>query len=175
MNEIMKTILSRRSIRRYEERQLKEQDLQEILKAGSFAPSAMNQQSWHFTVIQNRTVIDSIAAAAGKALDRGEPFTPFYNAPTLILAFGQEGAISPVSDASLALENMFLAAASLGIGSCWINCVIDFFEKTREGKAMRKTLGIPDGYRCVGSGIFGYPAEQPEAKPRREGTIHYIR
>lgn len=175
MNEVLKTILSRRSIRRYEERQLKEQDLQEILKAGSFAPSAMNQQSWHFTVIQNRAVIDSIAAAAGKALDRGEPFAPFYNAPTLIVAFGQEGAISPVSDASLALENMFLAAASLGAGSCWINCVIDFFEKTQEGKAMRKTLGIPDGYRCVGSGIFGYPAEQPAAKPRREGTIHYIR
>ena len=94
MNEVMKTILSRRSIRKYEQRQLEEQDLQEILKAGSFAPSAMNQQSWHFTVIQSREVIDSIAAAAGKALGRGEPFTPFYNAPTLVLAFGQEDAIS---------------------------------------------------------------------------------
>ena len=175
MNEVMQTILSRRSIRRYEQRQLAEEDLQTILKAGAFAPSAMNQQSWLFTVIQNRAVIDSIAAAAGKALGRGESFAPFYNAPTLILAFGQEGAISPVSDASLALENMFLAAASLGIGSCWINCVIDFFEGTPQGKAMRKTLGIPDGYRCIGSGIFGYPAEQPQPKPRRDGTVNFIR
>lgn len=76
---------------------------------------------------------------------------------------------SAVSDASLALENMFLAAASLGIGSCWINCVIDFFEGTPQGKAMRKTLGIPDGYRCIGSGIFGYPRDHPA---RRGGEHH---
>lgn len=174
MNETLKTIYHRRSIRSYKPAQITDEELQTIVSAGCMAPSAMNQQSWHFTVLQNKDVIDRLVALGKQVLGRDDSFAPFYGAPTVVLAFGQRDAISPVSDAALAMENMFLAADSIGIGSCWINFVIKLFE-TPEGAAFQKELGVPEGYRSVGSFILGYPQEQPEAKPRKAGTVNIIR
>lgn len=166
MNAVIEAILSRRSIRDYKPEQIKEEELELILKAGSYAPSAMNQQSWHFVVIQNEQTIERITAMLKR--------NPFYNAKTLVLAFGDRTAISPISDATLAIENMFLAAHSMGIGSCWINCVIDLF-KTDEGRAFQKEIDIPENYISVGSFILGYPNKETEVQPRKEGRITYIK
>lgn len=186
MNETIKNIMNRRSIRNYKEEQIKDDELQAILDAGRFAPSAMNQQSWHFTVIQNKEVLQKIIEATkttflnsgnknfeerAKATD----FNPFYKAPTLILVSGDEKAIAPQNDCSLALENMFLAAESLGIGSCWIHS-LNFLFASEEGKTLKKELGIPEGYNPVGSGVFGYKGvDTPDPAPRKEGTINIIK
>jgi nitroreductase len=186
MNETINNIMSRRSTRKYKEEQIKDEELNVILDAGRFAPSAMNQQSWHFTAVQNKEVLQKIVEAARTAFlnsgnenfvarAKAENFNPFYNAPTLILVFGDEKAIAPQNDGSLALENMFLAAQSIGIGSCWIHSV-NFLFNTEVGKALKEELGIPEGYAPIGSGIFGYSAVEASAPaPRKEGTVNIIK
>ena len=174
MNETLKTIHHRRSIRSYKPEQITDEELKTILDAGCMAPSAMNQQSWHFTVLQNPEKIQHLLDIAKKVLGRDDSFAPFYGAPTVVLVFGRRDAISPVSDGSLAIENMFLAADSIGIGSCWINFVVHFFE-TPEGKALQKEFGVDENYLSVGSFILGYPNETPQPKPRNEGCISIIR
>lgn len=177
MNETLKTIMSRRSIRAYNEEQLKEEDLKAIIDAGLYAPSAMNQQSWHFTVIQKRELINKVNEACKVAMQRtnNPDFNVFYNAPTVIIVSGDDKAVAPQNDGSLAMENMFLAGASLGIGSCWIHAIRGLIN-TEDGKNLIKELGIPEGYSIVGSGVFGYKAsDSPAPSPRKEGTVNIIK
>lgn len=186
MNETIKNLLNRRSIRKFEQEQIKDEELEAILETGKFAPSAMNQQSWHFTVVQNKEILQQINETCRTAFinsgnkgfeDRGkaENFSIFYNAPTFIIVSGDEKAIAPQNDGSLALGNMFLAAESLGIGSCWIHAM-NFVLSIEEGKALKKVLGIPEGYTPIGSGAFGYKAvSSPSPAARREGIINIIK
>lgn len=185
MNETLKSIFDRRSIRQYKEEQIREEELKTILEAGKFAPSAMNQQSWHFTVVRNKAMLEKINTLCKTAFlksgnerfkerAQAENFSPFHNAPTFIIVSGDENAIAPQNDGSLALGNMFLAAHSLGIGSCWIHAM-NYIFSTEEGKALKKELGILEGYVSVGAGAFGYPAAQaPAPAPRKEGTVNII-
>lgn len=186
MNETLKTLLNRRSIRKYEQEQIKDEELQAILEAGKYAPSAMNQQPWHFTVVQNKEVLQRINEACKAAFAKSgnkhfeerakaENFAIFYNAPTLIIVSGDQKAIAPQNDGSLALGNMLIAAESLGIGSCWIHA-INFLFSTEEGQSFKQELGIPEGYAPVGSGAFGYKAAaHPSPAPRKEGTVTIIK
>jgi nitroreductase len=186
MNETIKAILNRRSIRKYKNVQISDEDLHLILQAGIFAPSAMNQQSWHFTVVQNKEVQQKIndtcktafAKSGNKNFEeraKAENFSIFYNAPTFIIVSGDQKAIAPQNDGSLALGNMFNAAESLGIGSCWVHAM-SFLFSAEEGQALKKELGIPEGYIPIGSGAFGYKdTEQPFPAPRKEGTVNIIK
>lgn len=186
MSETIKTILNRRSIRTYKPEQIKDEELEIILQAGQYAPSARNQQSWHFTVVQNPEVLEKINAISKAVYEKSdnevfkerakaENFSLFYHAPTYIIISGENSAVAPVADGALALGNLFLAAEALGIGSVWIHAV-NFLNETEEGKALFKELGIPEGYTPIGSGAFGYKAgETPKAAPRREGTITRIK
>lgn len=186
MNEVLNTILNRRSIRNYKPEQIKDQELEAILEAGKFAPSAANQQSWHFTVVQNKEMLkkindtckDAFKKSGNKAFEeraQAENFSIFYNAPTYIIVTAEEKALAPQNDGSLALGNMFLAAKSLGIGSCWVHA-INFLLSSEAGQPLKKELGIPDGYIPVGSGAFGYvEGESPAASPRRQGTVNWLK
>lgn len=186
MNQTLKDLLSRRSIRKYKPDQIKDEELQSILEAGQYAPSAMNQQSWHFTVIQNPDVLNKVKEATRAALlnsgiqryeafAKAENFSPFHNAPTLIIVFGDEKAIAPQHDGALAIGNMLLAAHAVGVGSCWIHAVNMLFA-SEEGKALKAELGVPEGYVSVASAAFGYNAgEAPKAPPRKEGTVNIIK
>lgn len=186
MNETVKTLLSRRSTRRYKQEQIKDEELNTILNAGLFAPSAMNQQSWYFTVIQNKEVLNKInevcksifLKSGNKAFEeraKSESFNLFYNAPTLIIVSGYQKAIAPQIDCAVALENMFLAAESMDIGSCWIHAITSF-SNTEEGTALLKELSIPEGYSVFGSGAFGYKAPGTDnIAPRRENVLNIIK
>lgn len=186
MNETMKTLLNRRSIRGYKPEQIKDEDLKTIIEAGKYAPSAVNQQSWHFTVIQNKEMLNKINSACKNMFEKSENpdfqkraqaegFSIFYNAPTYIIVSGDDHAIASTNDGSLALGNMFNAACSLGIGSCWIHAVKQLFA-AEEGKPLKKELGIPEGYSPIGSAAFGYSAgEWPSPAPRKEGTVTIIK
>lgn len=173
MNQTIKTILNRRSVRSYQPKQITEEELNIILKAGTYAPSAMNQQSTHFTVIQNREIMNELVTLGKEAVGRDQ--NPFYDAPTVVLVFAKKDNIAPVQDASLAIENIFLAAASLNIGSCWINCVNRMFN-TEKGKELKKKLGVSEEYMSVGSCILGYSSgDVKEAAPRKEDFVNIIR
>lgn len=186
MNDTLTNILTRRSIRQYKQEQIKDEELQAILEAGKYAPTAMNQQLWHFTVVQNQQMLQKINQGCQRVFlnsgnksmkDRAkvEDFSIFYKAPTLILVSVDEKAIAPHNDGSLALGTMFLAAHSLGIGSCWIHAVNALFS-TEEGKFLCKELGIPESYISIGSGAFGYKAaEAPPRAPRKENLINIIK
>lgn len=186
MNETLNTILSRRSIRKFEQTQIKDEELNTILEAGNIAPSAMNQQSWHFTVVQNEGVLNKIVEAIRTAFKnsgipnfearaKDDNFSPFYNAPTFIIVTGNEKAIAPIHDGSLAIGNMMNAAHSLGVGTCWIHAV-NFLFGTEEGKLLKGELGIPEDYIPVGSIAVGYKAiDAPAAPPRKENTVNIIK
>jgi nitroreductase len=181
----MRTILNRRSTRAYKQEQIKDDELQLILEAGQFAPSAINEQPWHFAVIQNKELLGKINEACKAAFinsgnkrfeDRAkeEGFNVFYNSPTLIIVSGEEQTVTPQIDCALALQNMFLAAESIGIGSCWIHAIAGILN-SEEGQILRSQLGIPQGHLAYCSGAFGYKAMESAALPRKENIVNIIK
>lgn len=173
MNQTIDTILKRRSIRSYQQKQISDEELDSVLQAALYAPSAMNQQSGKFVAVQNKEIMQRLVELGKKAVNSDK--NPFYGAPTVILVFSKKANIAPTCDASLALENMFLAATSLNLGSCWIHCVNSIF-KTDEGKKLMLDMGISDEYMIVGSCILGYPEGKiPEALPRKKDLVIKIK
>ena len=169
MNETIKTLMERRSIRKFKPAQIKEEELNTILNAGMYAPSGANQQSALFVVIQDKETLKKLSVMNAAVL--GKDMDPYYGAPTLILVFADKSKITPIEDASLALGNMFNAAASLGIGSCWVHRTKQMFE-TEEGKEFLKKWGVTGDYIGVGSCILGYAdGEHPKAAPRKDNFV----
>lgn len=173
MNETINILLNRRSIRKYKTDQITDEDLNLILEAGKYAPSGGNLQSSIFIVVQNKEMLQTLSQM--NALVTGKEFDPFYGAPTVIFALGDKSKVTPVEDASLALSNMFNAAYSLGIGSCWIHRIKEMFESDK-GKTLLKEWGIEGDYVGVGSCILGYPdCDQPKPSPRKDNYIVMVK
>ena len=186
MNETINTILSRRSIRNYSTEQVKQNDLDLIVKAGLYAPSGHNQQSWHFTVVQDKELIDSLSNATKEEMAKTDNeflqekasdanFHLFYHSPTIIVISGENAAIVPNIDCAAAAQNMLIAAESINIGTCWIGLLAYLFRSDRIAE-FTKLLGIPEGYTPYYAITVGYKnIEKQEAFPRRENTVNYIR
>ncbi len=184
MNATIQTIQRRRSIRAYKPDQIDQGTLDLILEAGSYAPSAMNQQSWHFTVIRNGAILEKLEAScktvfmesnseALRDIARRKDFSVFYSAPVLVIITGDTAALAPQYDCTLAMQNMMLAAASLDIGSCWMHSVMMFYE-TEKGKSIFRDLGVvfPEGHKPYAAAVFGYNAlSLPEPEPRKSGKV----
>ena len=188
MNETVKVLLNRRSIRAYKKEQIKDEHLETILEVGKFAPSGMNAQPWHFNVIQNKDLLKKINnfvkdwVLKSDAMNQGmkdraksDSFSTFYDAPTLVIVSGNNSIPTAKYDCTLALGNMFNAAASLGVGSCWVHA-IGVALNTEAGKELIEELYIPEGYAVFCSGSFGYSdGETPAPLPRKENTIKFIK
>lgn len=185
MNETIKNIVNRRSTRNFMPEQLKESDLQTILDAGIYAPSASNNQPWHFTVIQNKDILgrlgDAFKDIARKSdseylrkVGKNENFHVFYNSPTVILVSGDENNQSASVDCAAAVENMLIAAESLEIGSCWVGFIAYLFN-SKEGAEFVKEVQIPKGFRQIHSVCLGYKKNKSSIAPsRKENTVNYI-
>lgn len=185
-NATIETILNRRSVRVYSDKQISQDDLDLILKSGSYAPSGCGAQPWHFTVIQNKEIINTLSKEAKKVLkqsgnemfknvSRNEEFNLFYNAPTVIVVSGEKSAPVPQVDCSAATQNMLLAAESIGVGSCWVGFVTFLFISER-AQEFRDLLQIPDGYEPYYAITLGYkklPNQKPQ--PRRGNIVNYIK
>ncbi len=169
MNETISCLLNRRSVRAYRPEQIKPAELETILQAGLYAPSAMNLQSSIMLVIQDRETISMLSRL--NAMVMGRDTDPFYGAPTVIVVLADKNAPNHVQDASLVMGNLMNAAFSLGVDSCWINRAREVFEMP-EARALLREKGISDDYVGVGNCILGYRSgELPAAPPRREGRI----
>jgi len=173
MNETMKTLLNRRSVRAFKTEQIKDEELNAVLEAGKYTPSGANQQSALFVVVQNKETLAELskmnAGVAGMKAD------PYYGAPTVICVLADKSKVTPVEDASLALGNMYNAAYSLGLGSCWVHREKEMFESV-EGKALLKEWGITGEYIGVGSCILGYPAgKPPKPAPRKRNSVVFVK
>jgi len=186
MNDTVKYIMDRRSIRQYKKEQITDAELQQILEAGINAPNARNQQAWHFTVIQNREKLDSMTEQIKENIRNSDneflkgriqdpTFSPFHNGPTVVIISGEEGNMFVKVDCGLAAENMVVSAESMGLGSCVVGSP-DMLFATPKINEIKKELGIPDNYSFICAVILGYKdCEQPEAKPRSKDVITYIR
>lgn len=185
MNDTIKNILSRKSVRHYLSEQIKAEDLDLIIKSGLQAPSAMNRQPWHFTVIQDQNIINNLNLAAKeelaksdndyfKELAENENYTIFYNAPTIIVISGEKSAHTPAIDCAAATQNMLIAANSLNIGTCWIGLVSPLFQSERATEYIN-LLDIPEGFEPYYAITLGYkPETSIEAPPRREKTVNFV-
>lgn len=165
MKQAIRNMYERRSVRKFLAEQIDKDRLTEVLEAGLRAPSAKNQQTWFFAAVQSKEGIASIRKVCADACGFSPEMDPFYAAPTVIVVFTDPNGADPVKDASLAMENMMLAAHEIGLGSCWINCVkVGFLSE--EGKAVAKAWGVPEGHIPVGSLAIGIP--DPDYVPREK-------
>jgi nitroreductase len=173
MNETMKTLLNRRCIRAYKPAQITDEELNAVLEAGKYAPSGANRQSALFVVVQDPKTMKVISRMNQEIA--GADSDPYYGAPTVILVLANSTVTTPVEDASLALGNMFNAAYSLGLASCWVHRERQMFESD-EGKALLKKWGVDGDYVGVGACTLGYPAaEHPAAAPRKDDFVVMVR
>ena len=173
MNDTMKSLLGRRCIRAFKSGQITDEELNAVLEAGKFAPSGANRQSALFIVVQDPETRETLSRmnSAVKPSDAD----PYYGAPTIVLVLADAMMTTPVEDGALALGNMFNAAYSLGLGSCWVHRTRQMFESD-EGKTLLKKWGVEGDYVGVGSCILGYPeGDHPEAAPRKDDFVVMVR
>ena len=169
MNETLRCLEERRSIRKYTGEQVPEKILEQILQAGMYAPTGMGLQSPVMVVVQDADMIRRLSALNAEVM--GTESDPFYGAPTVIVVLADRSRGTCVEDGSLVIGNLLNAAASLGIGSCWIHRAREVFDG-KEGREILAGWGLdPDRYIRVGHCILGYAAEQGEAKPRKAGYV----
>ena len=164
MNEAVNNILSRRSIRSFNDKKISKTDLEIILQCAVNAPSARNTQNWKFTVIQNKTVLDGLIKAMRVELNRAD--YGFYGATVMILASSANDYRFAKEDCACALENIFLAANALKIGSVWINQLNDLCSK-ESVRNILTDVKIPQNHNIFGSAALGYfdaPANKVEKK-----------
>lgn len=191
MNEMIEKMLTRHAIRRYQEKQLDEETLEQILQAGLHAPSAGNGQRTLIVVCQDREVNEKLGRLSREAQFKdGTPgrnagpvsaeqpsirddlslMNGFYSGPTVLTIFAKQMKYT-YEDAAMVAENIQLAAHFLGVGACYVGRTGEVFD-TEYGRALRALWGVPENYLAVGNVILGYrEGPEPHTKPRREGRI----
>ncbi len=173
MNETMKTILERRSVRKFTDEPVPEEILEQLAEAAMHAPSGQNLKTWKFTVVSSRKMIEKLAEAMRAVLGR-ESYDMYAPAAILIPSNDRESAFGPEDDAC-ALQNVFLAAHSLGVGSVWINQLRRVCD-VPEVRAVMDELHIPKNHVVYGLAALGYADPQTPVRPyRRGGEVEFIR
>lgn len=173
MNSTVKDILERRSIRKFKPEQITEDELNTVLKAGIYAPTAMNRQSPIMVVLQNKETIEKVAKLNAKVM--GREANPFYGAPTVIIVFADSTIGTYIEDGSLVMGNLMNVAHAIGLGSCWVHRAKEVFE-SEEGKALLKEWGVDEKYVGIANCLLGYKAmEQPKAAPRKDDYVIYVK
>ena len=172
MNEVMQTILTRRSIRAFTDQNIEKDVLRQLADAARYAPSAMNRQTWKFTVVSNAKYIHALASAISAHLNRGGDYN-FYGATALILASNEKDNPHGTEDCACALEDIFLAAHSLGIGSVWINQLKGICD-VPDIREVLDELHLPKNHLVLGMAALGYPAVSPAFPSKRDDVVEYI-
>ena len=169
MNETIKTLSDRRSIRSYSDKAVSKEIIDEILRAGLYAPTGRNSRDTLFLVVTNKELRDKLSALNAAVM--GADSDPFYGAQTLIVVFADSTRHTYIEDGSLAMGNLMNAAFSLGVDSCWIHRAREVFESD-EGRVIARSLGIPDNYVGIGNCILGYRnCELPKPAERTQPVI----
>jgi len=157
--DVMEAIRQRRSVRAYEDRAVEDEKLQQVLAAGRLAPSGSNRQEWMFVVVRDSAKREQLVeACCNQAFVATAPVVLVVCATDAkrTMRSGLRGA---AVDTSIAVDHMTLAAVALGLGTCWIGA----FEADKVGKI----VGLPKGVVAAHVLPLGYPAESPQARPRK--------
>ena len=173
MNESIKNLLERRSIRAYKKDLVPQETLDVILKAGEYSPSGMGQQSTLMVVTQDPDLVAKLSRMNAAVM--GSKSDPFYGAPTVITIFGPKRFLYSVPDAFCAAENMVLEATALGLASCILARGEETFDNP-EGEKILQSWNIPDTMVARSFVILGYiDGDYPTSKPRKEGRFVIIK
>jgi nitroreductase len=187
--EAVDAIMTRRSVRKFEKRQIPDAVLEKIIRAGTYAPSALALQPWGFVIVQDQAFLNRISdyckpimislmkdahdgmSDAFRALLESKDSSIYYHAPTVIMVVGKTGSRFREIDCSLCAENMMLTAHAQGIGSCWVGST----EVAYGNKELVAGFHIPEGYSPVGTIAFGYPSEKPDVHVKFTPNITWVR
>ena len=175
---------NRRSIRKFQEKNVPLEILKDLIKESTLAPSAGNEQPWKYIIVNSREMLDRMSHESKRSLLeriegnpndyawkyekllRNESFDIFYHAPALVMILGESHLKNLCADSSLAASYLMMGATARGLGSCWIN----FATEIRD-QAMRSELAIPDNCTIVAPIILGYPEKVPAIPSRREPEV----
>ena len=176
-NQVVKTIMERRSIRKYQPQPVERKKMDLILQCGINAPNGQNNQSWEVRVVDNPELLEAMKEAMAKGHPNMDPAMVkgcFRGAPTMVFIARSKSYDFSAYDCGLLAENMVLSAWSMGIGSICLGSPVRFLTDNAECLPYLEKLGFSEGYElslCVG---FGYADETPAAKPRDWNKVKYI-
>ncbi|MCI8474200.1 MAG: nitroreductase family protein [Oscillospiraceae bacterium] len=174
MNEIIKAMRERRSVRKFRPDMPRREELEQIIEAGLYAASGKGRQAAKVIVVTDRELRDRLSAVNREIGGWEEGFDPFYGAPAILIVLGEKDWPTHVYDGSLVMGNMMLAAHSLGLGSIWIHRAREEFER-QEYKKLLTELGIQGEWEGIGHCAVGYvEGELPKAAERKEGRVFWV-
>ena len=173
MNEVIKAIKERRSIRNFRPDPVSKELLEEITEAGTFAASGRGNQGVIIIAVTDKKLRDEISEQNRLIGGWDKGFDPFYGAPAILIVLADKSRPTYMYDGSLVMGELMLAAHSLGLGSCWIHRAKEEFESDI-GKSLLTKLGIEGDYEGIGHCAIGYfDGETPPAAPRKENRIFF--
>ncbi len=173
MNEVLKAMKERRSIRSFQPTMPPKADLEQIIEAGLYAANGRGEQAAIIVAVTNQDLRDKLAAANAKIGGWKEGFDPFYGAPAILLVLARKDWPTRVYDGSLVMGNLMLAAHSLGLGSIWIHRAKEEFELP-EYQQLLKDLGIEGEWEGIAHCAVGYiNGEAPAPASRKEGRVFW--
>lgn len=172
MSNLLETMKTRRSIRKFKGEPIPKDILDQIIEAGTYAATGMNMQSPIIVAVTNKEIRDEFSKWNAEIM--GKDIDPFYGAPVILIVLAKKERPTAVYDGSLVMGNLMLMAHELGIGSCWIHRAKEEFE-TERGKEFLKKIGIEREYEGIGHCALGYvDGEYPAVLPRKEDWVYYV-
>ncbi len=174
MNETLKVLETRRSCRNFKPDMIKKDELDAILRAGTYAATGMGKQSPIIIAVTNKELRDEIMEENRKIGGWQEGFDPFYGAPVILVVLANKAVRTYMYDGSLVMGNLMNAAESLGVASIWIHRAKEEFE-SEFGKNLLKKLGVEGEFEGIGHCALGYAAELAKAPaPRKENYVYRV-
>ena len=172
MNETLKTIRNRRSIRTFNDKPVPRELIEQIVEAGIWAPSGKNGQAPIVVAVTKADLVARLSEMNRQIGGWKEGFDPFYGGKTVLIVLVRTDVPTYVYDGALTMGNLMLAAESLGVGSIWIHRAKQEFE-SEEGKAILADLGIEGEVEGIGHCVLGYTDTPAQDVPRKEGRVFW--
>lgn len=173
MAETLKTIISRRSVRKFKSDMIPKDIIEKIVQAGTYAPTGRGKQSPIIIAVTNKELRDKLSKMNARIMGKDEDFDPFYNAPVCLIVLANREMPTYLYDGTLVMANLMLAAEDLGVGSCWIHRAKEEF-MSDEGREILKSLGIEGDYEGIGHCVLGYPdGEVSPPAPRKDDYVYF--
>lgn len=169
MNETLNNLKTRRSIRSFLTRQVEKDLLEQVLEAGTYAPTGGGRQTPVIVAVQDEATIKQLSRMNARVI--GNDSDPFYGAPTVLVVLADRSRRTYLLDGAAVITTLLNAAHAVGLGSCWVHRAKEMFE-SEKGKTLLARWGIEGDYEGIGLALLGYAAgPAPEPAPRKENYI----